>query len=441
MNVVIHSIIYEYVFDIVKLFLVMNGVFGIPFKRKKRYYIIAFIVSSINITMSCLYCDRFTRTFCFLITSLIINIIVFQEKAKRKILVCIVAYTYMIFADTFNTTICLILFKQDLVSFLSSYIYSYLINGLGLLLVVTLVFVLKIKKKANEKWQVSNMMLLLYFSTCFPVTLSNSILLCVTDFYIINLKGSLRIKLLLLLAVVSFVCFLTSSLLAFVTESRNNFRTLSQFNKNIIEAQHNYYLLAQEKQQEIRSIRHEINNHLACIYGLYQTGSLEQMGEYIGQVIAMTNTFTNLFHTGNEIVDTILSEAQGKCEAKGINVKLEGTFPNELFIPQMDLCIVFANAISNAVEAIEKIDKKSGDSFCIYIKISSFKEDIFIDIINPVAFNVSVIGGTIKTTKQNHAMHGFGTKNMKRVVEKNNGSIEFTCEKNMFCVHINIKNT
>ena len=93
----------------------------------------------------------------------------------------------------------------------------------------------------------------------------------------------------------------------------------------------------------------------------------------------------------------------------------------------MDLCTIFANAINNAVEAILSANQDMKKQSSIQVKIRSFKEDLFIDISNPVFKNVNIINGRLITTKEDKDYHGFGTENMRKKVLKYQGSIDFLC--------------
>jgi sensor histidine kinase regulating citrate/malate metabolism len=257
-----------------------------------------------------------------------------------------------------------------------------------------------------------------------------------------NLQGAqdrTRKIILAVMMVASFAYFAACLMLVMISESRDSYKMLSQINQTVIEAQQKYYLLANEKEQEIKSIRHEIKNHLACINGLYHNNKLDEMNDYISQLIDQTQVLDGLLDTGNDIVNAILNDAQSRYQKDGIIIKLEGAFPKDLKIAPMDLCVIFANAVSNAVEAIQKIEYRE-DAGIIHIKISVFKNDLFIDIWNPVASKVEIVDGKLRTTKQDKNLHGFGTANMIQRVEKYHGTIDFENKENLFYVHINMKN-
>jgi signal transduction histidine kinase len=225
-----------------------------------------------------------------------------------------------------------------------------------------------------------------------------------------------------------------------IMESRDNYKALSLINQSVIESQQKYYILVNDKQQEIHSIRHEMKNHLACINGLYKSNKLQEMEEYIKLLIDAADTSAELFDTGNDIVNAILNDAQSKYRKDRIMIRLEGGFPAELKIAPMDLCVIFANLVTNAVEAILRMERNQDDISYIDVKIRSFKDDLYIDMSNPVGKKVGTQNGKFITTKKDKNLHGFGVENIKQRVEKYQGTSNFTCENNLFYVEILMKN-
>jgi two-component system sensor histidine kinase AgrC len=424
----------------IKSLLIINGIFGVSIQKKRHYYIIALSITSLIISVLYLLGigNKETNIFYYSLLVAAVDIFIFRESFKKKLLMSIAAFSITTFVDIIIGLIILFVFKVNIAVYSNFSLINYIINGFGILMIGVFALIVKINRNNNGNLQTSNMTIFLFLVSSFLGVIFSFSIYAVIDY--LSPKNYVCNRLLLIFIITSVMYLVTNILMVIVNEAKNSYKILSQFNQTIIKAQHNYYLLAQEKQQEIRGIRHDINNHLTCIYTLYRAGKLEQMGEYINQLITQTDRFTDLFNTGNEIVDTILSEAQVRNEPKEIKIKSEGAFPDKLHICGMDLCTVFANAISNAVEAIEKIDRKSVDVLCVNIKISSFKEDLFIDIMNPIASKVTITRGYLETTKQDKIIHGFGTKNMKNIVEKYDGTIEFICDCNMFCVHIYMKN-
>ena len=141
-----------------------------------------------------------------------------------------------------------------------------------------------------------------------------------------------------------------------------------------------------------------MRNHIFCISSLYNQNKKTELEKYLNELIEQTKMLPELFDTGNDIVNAILNDAQSRYQKDGINILLE--ISENLHITSMDLCTIFANAINNAVEAILSANQDMKKQSSIQVKIRSFKEDLFIDISNPVFKNVNIINGRLITTKR-----------------------------------------
>jgi signal transduction histidine kinase len=249
-------------------------------------------------------------------------------------------------------------------------------------------------------------------------------------------------KLMVIVTIIAAFSYNAACLLIIIlSESRDNYKALSLINQKIIESQQKYYTLVNEKQQEIRSIRHEMKNHLACINSLYQTGKLKEMEEYISQLTAAADDTKELFDTGNDIVNAILNDAESRYEKEHIKIRLQGGFPEHLQIAPMDLCIIFANLVSNAAEAILRMERLQQNTDYIDIKISSFKDDLYKDIQNPTGNNTEIQNGKLITSKSDKSHHGFGVANIIQRVEKYQGEVIFKIIDSRFMAEINMKNS
>ena len=98
----------------------------------------------------------------------------------------------------------------------------------------------------------------------------------------------------------------------------------------------------------------------------------------------------------------------------------------------MDLLSILSNVIDNAIEAVigVNIDRN------INIKISKYKEYLFICISNTSNKDPRNIIRKSETTKKDKLNHGLGFKIVKGIVEKYNGSIEYSYENNLFTIKI-----
>ena len=77
-----------------------------------------------------------------------------------------------------------------------------------------------------------------------------------------------------------------------------------------------------------------------------------------------------------------------------------------------DVCVIFGNALDNAIEACGKV--KTADKHIDVVMIQQ-EDEVFCKITNTT---VAPIQSTLKTTKADKENHGFGLLNIKRALEK-----------------------
>lgn len=433
------NIFLYYLIDLIKIWLIFWGILEFPLKkRKSTYYIASFFImllAVLGILKVEIFSDFIENIIAIFV--LLSIYIFFEGKIIKKIAYSLLAYLCILFFDVCIAGIISILFSKTIYDIMNHSILSIIANSFNILSFSIIIGIKTYKRSSFGKSGISKRIYALLFAGA-----ANGIIL-IAGLMITNYPDTgehTRRVMLFIIIILGFAYFIICVMLVMISESRENYKVLSKINQSVIESQQRYYILANEKQQEIRSIRHDIKNHLYCIKCLSQSSKLQELNDYINQLIDQTEAVQDLFDTGNDIVNAILNDAENRYRKNGIIIQLEGAFPQYLSIAPMDLCVIFANIVSNAVEAIQKIECRNHDNSIIHIKISSFKEDLFIDISNPVAEKVEVHNGSLNTTKVDKSLHGFGTKNVKQRVEKYQGSIKYESNENMFSVHIHMKN-
>ena len=87
------------------------------------------------------------------------------------------------------------------------------------------------------------------------------------------------------------------------------------------------------------------------------------------------------------------------------------------FIEDKDLVIILTNLLDNAIESSMKSEKKSIE-FSLYILNGSY---VVLKVINSCDEAPLVRKGQLITKKDNQEIHGYGVKNIQRVVKRYNG--------------------
>lgn len=123
-----------------------------------------------------------------------------------------------------------------------------------------------------------------------------------------------------------------------------------------LKEQHSYIDEARQRNEGYRSFQHDINNHLLVLSGLLHTQAYQQAESYLQKLNAAAGGLSEQIFTGNSVLDILLWEKvryAGQCQ---ITVTCDVQIPKESVIDDIDLCILFANGIDNAITACLNVD-------------------------------------------------------------------------------------
>ena len=110
-----------------------------------------------------------------------------------------------------------------------------------------------------------------------------------------------------------------------------------------------YIAEAQARYAQTKSFRHDVKNHLSVLDGLLKGGKLRESREYLKKLETVSEALSFPYQTGNPVVDILLGEKLGL--AKEIAAEVSLVLPQPCGIDSFDLCVLFANALDNAINA------------------------------------------------------------------------------------------
>ena len=221
-----------------------------------------------------------------------------------------------------------------------------------------------------------------------------------------------------------------------------------------LQQQYAYYQNKLKDEERIRSIYHDMKNHLLVLEGSQGTDATRQMAQQLRSQIA---DYEDYVHTGNAFLDIIIKDKAEKAREKEIDFSAFIDFGDVDFIEPLDISTLFGNGIDNAVEACEKLPREER---MITVKAGKVRDFVSIVIENNCANagNCQKIengdhqseenrnrpwedgkgkGKSVRyTTKADKFLHGFGISNMRKATEKYNGSCTTRQENGKFTLKI-----
>lgn len=207
----------------------------------------------------------------------------------------------------------------------------------------------------------------------------------------------------------------------------------NDFYQLILKGQEEHIREIVEKDQKIRRFRHDINAHLTALEQCVQTNDLAQLKSYVERMRAETRKLEIQKFTGIGVVDAIVSEWHQKAVAAGIQWEWEGGQLGETEVEPFDLCVLFSNLLSNAVEAAEQVEE--GKEKRISISCGTFRDRICIRVSNTFRYDPEA-KKRHGTTKSDYQNHGFGLMNIRNTVDKVNGEFRLTEDPGVFSAEI-----
>lgn len=188
---------------------------------------------------------------------------------------------------------------------------------------------------------------------------------------------------------------------------------------------------------EIRSIRHDIQAHMIVLQYYLESENYEKARAYLYDMKQHQNMEQIVVKdTGHDLVNAIVSDILGRSQKK-IDFEMKGMLPPDFIMTEYDVCTLFSNLFSNAREACEKLEYSKP---VISMEIRGGNQECVIWIQNPVEWKIETDGSGLATTKEEKEAHGYGIRNVMKVVNKYNGKIDFLVTDHSFCVEIILNN-
>lgn len=186
--------------------------------------------------------------------------------------------------------------------------------------------------------------------------------------------------------------------------------------KQRIEMYENQLEIMEQSQKNIKSLNHDMKNHLMLISSYIDSKEYNKAQQYIGDINNYMTVSGQHIHTGNQEIDAIMNYMITKAENKGCKVETQIQIPNIGFMEKLDLNILLGNLLDNAIEALEKVEER-------YLHISmKYKQGVFVvRIQNSYDGTLYKQGEKYITRKQDTENHGIGLENVNEIIMKYNG--------------------
>ncbi|MEE0509926.1 MAG: GHKL domain-containing protein [Peptococcaceae bacterium] len=180
------------------------------------------------------------------------------------------------------------------------------------------------------------------------------------------------------------------------------------------------------KQKALRGFKHDVSNQLVALKGYFASGDAAGGMRHVDSLLQRVSDIEAVIDTGNIALDAVLSTKQTIAEHKGIVFEHHIRIAENLAVDPVDLCVIFGNALDNAIEACERLETADKR---IVLDLRQEDSTLFCQLANTAPPSSDHSLATSKPDKDNH---GFGFANLTASLEKYGGAPLVVWEKGWF---------
>lgn len=408
--------VFIYLFEVLAVFMFFEN-----FYQKKSSKICCFLVYLVSfvILFSVNFITLpFINLIAFVICTALISLTCYQSKIRSCIFTSLMLSFFMfiteiiiLYASSFILNIGLAAYKENILTFVAQ-------SSLSKLLFFLVVFFISKYFKNKENKQSPNKFTILL--GILPLTSMSmfTILYCwggvASSAY--NLNAALSVCAILLLFANLFVFYIYE-----LVQKSNLDKTQHYLDKQKSEISAEYYGLLSEEYEKSRILIHDIKNHLRYIENKTNDGKTNEVIDYIDSIREDFGLNERIRYSGNGLIDVIINRHANFCKSNGLKFEVEACCSKLEFMNDSDITALLDNLLDNAIEsALNSIEKKI--VFSIYVRNDTF---VVITVTNSCDIPPKSSNGKLISSKNNLISHGYGTKSIRRVVNKYDGDFSW----------------
>jgi hypothetical protein len=201
------------------------------------------------------------------------------------------------------------------------------------------------------------------------------------------------------------------------------------------EMQKKEYDAIMDKVNATQVYHHDMRHHINVIHAFLTDNNISEAENYLTKLNVNLSNIVVKQYCENYMLNVILSSYISKANDENIEVQCNAEISENIKIDNIELGLIFTNAIENAIIACKKIDTLSDRKITIACK--EHYNQIYIQISNPFVGEVQFNG---EYPVSNDKDHGIGTRSIATIAEKYDGIFSFKAEGSMFKTTVILNN-
>ena len=218
-------------------------------------------------------------------------------------------------------------------------------------------------------------------------------------------------------------------------EKDNKERIQYELVKLQLEQQKQAYEEFENRNLEIRKIRHDMRNYMEACLALMESGDYRSAEDYLHNIC--TNVIKPINYTivtNSSLINAVLNNKVHLCNSNKIKVdyKILSDFDD---FDELDICVMLGNLWNNAIEATKDLETEKKIAF----EVMRNKNYLIIILRNTIKESIIKKNPNFFTTKKDKLNHGLGIVSIRDIVEKYDGLMEISEKNNEIEFQITLK--
>ena len=195
-----------------------------------------------------------------------------------------------------------------------------------------------------------------------------------------------------------------------------------------LKSQHAEYLQSKRNIEAMGRLAHDLKHQIVALRAELDP---QQASAQFERLEASVNEYSAQQHSGNPVLDVILTTKTRTCNDRGITFTTVADGKLLAGMDSMDIATLFGNAIDNAIEATGRV----ADPERRIIKLALFRQGQFVVVRVENYFDAKLkrdASGNLATTKRDKASHGFGVKSIRHIARAYGGELTIESQDHWF---------
>lgn len=190
------------------------------------------------------------------------------------------------------------------------------------------------------------------------------------------------------------------------------------------------YEFSKENIEMINRKCHDLKHQLKAV----EVAEVSERKEMIREVRKAVDFYDAVVKTGNEVLDTILTEKSIYCVNHNIRMSCTVNTKRLEKIRVIDLYTMLGNALDNAIECVDALE--SNEKKVISLSVQERGQLICIAVENYYEGTIQMQQGLPVTRKEDKESHGYGVRSIQSIVKKYSGYMQIDTQKHIFSLQI-----